>query len=196
MASLIETALRDRDHDGTIRWNAIATLRERGDLETFDAARRLCAGATPAERMLGVDIIGGLRFADRSLPVLCSLAAGESDCMVLYSVLIAFGHLRDPRALSSAIALGAHADSRVRYGAAYALPNIVGCPPDPAGLAALRRLTRDPDGDVAGWARLGLALATGHGVEEAGERPPRAHGGREPSAGREVDDVRGQVLDP
>lgn len=168
METLIETALRDRDHDGTIRWNAIATLQERGDLETFTAARRLCAGETVAERMLGVDIIGRLPFADRSLPVLRFLAASEDDCMVLYSVLIAFGHLRDRRALPSVIALGEHADPRIRYGAAYALPNIIGSPPDPAGLVALERLTEDPDDDVAEWARLGLALSTGREIEEIG----------------------------
>jgi HEAT repeat protein len=172
--SLIETALQDQDHDGTIRWQAIAVLHARGDLETFTAARRLCAGDTASERMLGVDILGRLGFTDRSLPVLRFLAASEDDCMVLYSVLIAFGHLRDRRALPSVIALGEHADPRVRYGAAYALPNIMGNPPDPMGLGALRRLSRDPDHDVAEWARLGLALSTG----------------------REVEDVRRQILDP
>ncbi|MGV9774079.1 HEAT repeat domain-containing protein [Streptosporangium sp. NPDC003464] len=172
--SLIETALRDQDHDGTIRWHAITMLHARGDLETFTAARRLCAGDSAAERMLGVDILGRLGFVDRSLPVLRFLAASEDDRMVLYSVLIAFGHLRDRRALPSVIALGEHVDPRVRYGAAYALPNIMGSPPDPMGLAALQRLAKDPDDDVADWARLGLALSTGG----------------------EVDDVGGQVLDP
>ncbi|WP_326819363.1 HEAT repeat domain-containing protein [Streptosporangium sp. NBC_01756] len=172
--SLIETALRDQDQDGTIRWHAITLLHARGDLQTFLAARRLCAGETVSERMLGVDILGRLGFVERSLPVLRFLAASEDDCMVLYSVLIAFGHLRDRRALPSVIALGEHPDRRVRYGAAYALPNIMGSPPDPMGLAALRRLIRDPDDDVADWACLGLALSTG----------------------REVEDVRRQVLDP
>ncbi|GAA4236484.1 hypothetical protein GCM10023075_59440 [Streptosporangium album] len=174
MESLIETALRDQDHDGTTRWHAITMLHARGDLQTFIAARRPCAGDTASERMLGVDILGRLGFVERSLPVLRFLAAGEDDCMVLYSVLIAFGHLRDRRALPSVIALGEHPDRRVRYGAAYALPNIMGSPPDPMGLAALRRLVKDPDDDVADWACLGLALSTG----------------------REVEDVRRQILDP
>ncbi|WP_344974566.1 HEAT repeat domain-containing protein [Streptosporangium fragile] len=172
--ALIETALRDRDQDGAIRWRAIEELQRRGDLETFTAAKRLCAGETPAERMLGVDILGRLGFVDRSLPVLRALSAREDDCLVLYSVLIAFGHLRDRRALPSVIALSEHADPGIRYGAAYALPNIMGSPPDPTGLAALRRLVHDPDEDVADWACLGLALSTG----------------------REVEDVRREVLDP
>ncbi|MEV4094550.1 HEAT repeat domain-containing protein [Streptosporangium saharense] len=186
METLIETALRDRDQDGTIRWKAIAMLHERGDLETFTAARRLCAGNTVTERMLGVDILGRLPFTDRSLPVLRFLAAAEDDCMVLYSVLIAFGHLRDGRALPSVLALSEHEDSRVRYGVAHALPKIIGVPPDPAGLAVLERLTEDPDDDVAEWARLGLALSTGREVEEIGW---------EGSARGEVDDVGGHVLD-
>ncbi|WP_030924192.1 HEAT repeat domain-containing protein [Streptosporangium amethystogenes] len=174
VASLIETALRERDQEGAARWRAITRLQERGDLETFTAARRLCSGKTAAERMLGVDILGRLGFVDRTLPVLRALSVSEDDRLVLYSVLIAFGHLRDRRALPSVIALSEHADPRIRYGAAYALPNIMGSPPDPTGLAALRRLTLDPDGDVADWARLGLALSTG----------------------REVEDVRRNVLDP
>jgi HEAT repeat protein len=174
---LIQAALADEDPDGPSRWQAIAALQQRGDLETFTAARRLCAGTTAAERVLGVDILGelgcGRPFTDKTIPVLRYLAASEDDTSVLYSVLIAFGHLRDPRALPSVIELSTHPQATVRYGAAYALPNILGRPADPTGLAALRRLAADPDEDVADWASLGIALAGGH-----------------------ADDVRRQVLDP
>jgi HEAT repeat protein len=161
---IIARALADPAPDGPVRWQAIALLQERGDLATFVEARRLCAGASREERMLGVDILGQLGgrpdrpFTDRSLPVLRLLATAEQDPMVLYSVLIAFGHLRDRRALPSVVDLAEHHDPRVRYGAAYALPNVIGDPPDRAGLAALRRLAEDPDGDVAEWAALGLAF--------------------------------------
>jgi HEAT repeat protein len=159
---LIRTALADKDPDGTVRWDAIAALQSRGDLETFTVARRLCAAATPAERMLGVDILGELGrdrpFTDRTLPVLRYLAASDKDPYVLYSVLIAFGHLRDPRALPSVVELAAHEDPTVRYGAAYALPNVMGNPPDRVGLATLRRLAADADQDVADWASLGITL--------------------------------------
>lgn len=169
MRELIEAALDDTDPDGPVRWHVISTLQERGDLETFTEARRLCAGHDVSERLLGVDIMGQLAaFKDRALPVLRFLAASEDDPMVLFSVLIAFGHLGDPRSLPSVIELAAHLDARVRYGAAYALPNVLGRPPDPAGLAALRRLTRDGDDDVADWAALGLALTTGSQVEDVG----------------------------
>ncbi|GAA0375070.1 hypothetical protein Acor_67580 [Acrocarpospora corrugata] len=174
---LIQAALADEDPDGPSRWQAIAALQQRGDLETFTAARRLCAAATSAERVLGVDILGELGrdrpFTDKTIPVLRYLAASEDDTRVLYSVLIAFGHLRDPRALPSVIELSTHAEATVRYGAAYALPNLLGRPADPAGLAALRRLARDQDEDVADWASLGISLTSGH-----------------------ADDVRRQVLDP
>jgi HEAT repeat protein len=156
---LIEAALRDDDPDGPVRWHVISVLRQRGDLESFIEARRLCAAETVPERLLGVDIMGMLRpFADRTLPVLRFLAASEDDPMVLYSVLIAFGHLGDPRSLPSVIDLAGHADRRVRYGAAYALHHVLGDPPDPAGLNALRTLATDSDADVAGWAALGVAL--------------------------------------
>lgn len=166
---LIETALADTDPDGPVRWHVISVLQERGDLETFTLARRLCGGESVAERLLGVDIMGRLcDFRDRTLPVLRYLAASEAEPMVLYSLLIAFGHLGDPRSLPSVIELAGHGDPRVRYGAAYALPNVVGNPPDDAGLTALRTLTRDTDDDVADWATLGIALATGGQIKDVG----------------------------
>jgi HEAT repeat protein len=156
---LIEAALRDTDPDGPLRWHVISLLRQRGDLESFIEARRLCASDAVAERLLGVDIMGMLRpFVDRTLPVLRYLAASEDDAMVLYSVLIAFGHLADPRSLPSVIDLAGHDDARVRYGAAYALQHVLGEPPDRAGLDTLRTLAADSDADVAGWASLGVAL--------------------------------------
>ncbi|MEO3889125.1 HEAT repeat domain-containing protein [Nonomuraea sp. B5E05] len=158
---LIEAALHDTDPDGPLRWNVISILRQRSDLESFVEARRLCAGDTVSERLLGVDIMGMLQpFVDRTLPVLRYLAASEDDAMVLYSVLIAFGHLADPRSLPSVIDLAGHGDARVRYGAAYALQHVLGEPPDRAGLETLRALATDSDADVAGWASLGVALRT------------------------------------
>ncbi|MFI6792411.1 HEAT repeat domain-containing protein [Nonomuraea sp. NPDC050383] len=160
--SLVETALRDADPDGPLRWHVISELWQRSDLESFVEARRLCESGTLKERLLGVDVMGMLRpFVDRALPVLRRLAAGEDDPMLLYSVLIAFGHLADPRSLPSVIDLAAHPDARVRYGAAYALQHVLGEPPDQAGLDALRMLAADGDADVAAWAELGLALASG-----------------------------------
>ncbi|MBN6055885.1 HEAT repeat domain-containing protein [Nonomuraea sp. RK-328] len=162
---LVETALADADPDGPLRWHVISELWQRADLESFVEARRLCEAGTVKERLLGVDVMGMLRpFADRALPVLRRLAASEDDPMLLYSVLIAFGHLADPRALPSVIDLAGHADARVRYGAAYALQHALGDPPDQAGLDTLRTLASDGDADVAAWAALGVALAMGEDV--------------------------------
>ncbi|MFG1680941.1 HEAT repeat domain-containing protein [Nonomuraea sp. NPDC049269] len=159
---LIEAALDDDDPDGAVRWHVISVLRQRDDLESFIEARRLCAADDVTQRLLGVDIMGMLKaFADRTLPVLRYLAASGDDVMVLYSVLIAFGHLADPRSLPSVLDLAVHDDPRVRYGAAYALQHVLGDPPDRAGLNALRALAADSDPDVAGWAALGVALTTG-----------------------------------
>ncbi|MEO3814246.1 HEAT repeat domain-containing protein [Sphaerisporangium sp. B11E5] len=160
---LIAQALADDDPGGQARWAAVSRLHTRGDIETFTAARRLCASDVAAERVLGVDILGELGgprrpFADKTLSLLRYLAACDTDLRVLHAVLIAFGHLRDPRAMPSVIDLAEHHDPSVRYGAAYALSRVLGRPPDPAGLAALQRLARDPDEDVADWAALGLIL--------------------------------------
>ncbi|GGK98610.1 hypothetical protein Sme01_59780 [Sphaerisporangium melleum] len=160
---LITMALMDDDPDGPTRWKAVDALHARGDVETFTEARRLCASDARAERVLGVDILGELGtperpFVDKTLSILRYLAASDDDVRVLHAVLIAFGHLRDRRALPSVIELSTHPDATVRYGAAYALSHVVGRPPDPSGLAALRRLADDPDEDVADWAALGLIL--------------------------------------
>ncbi|ETK34416.1 HEAT repeat domain-containing protein [Microbispora sp. ATCC PTA-5024] len=190
---LIAAALADTDPDGPRRWQAITTLQGRGDLETFMVARRLCASDAAAERILGADILGELGrdrpFADRTLPVLRYLAASEDDPRVLYSVLIAFGHLRDRRALPSVIELAAHEHPTVRYGVAYALPHVLGRPPDPSGLAALRRLAADEDEDVADWASLGLSLS---GLTS--DRPSRVEATGSAASG-EIDDLGGEVLD-
>lgn len=163
VGELIALALADDDPDGPIRWKAVGALHIRGDAETFAEAAGLCASESRAERVIGVDVLGELGgpqrpFLDETLPILRRLAANESDVRVLHAVLIAFGHLRDPGALPSVIELAGHGDPTVRYGAAYALSHVIGRPPDPAGLAALRRLARDPDDDVADWAALGLIL--------------------------------------
>jgi HEAT repeat protein len=163
VGELIAMALADEDPDGPVRWKAVGVLHARGDLESFTEARRLCANDSRAERVLGVDILGELGtpqrpFIDKTLSVLRYLAAVDDDVRVLHAVLIAFGHLRDQRALPSVIELATHQDPTVRYGAAYALSHVLGRPPDPSGLAALRRLAKDPDDDVADWAALGLIL--------------------------------------
>ncbi|MBP2707236.1 HEAT repeat domain-containing protein [Microbispora sp. RL4-1S] len=190
---LVRSALVDRDPHGPARWQAIAALQEHGDMETFTVARRLCANGDVPERVLGVDILGELGrsrpFIDLALPVLRYLAVSETDPRVLYSVLIAFGHLRDRRALSSVIMLSGHENPAVRYGAAYALPHVLGDPPDEAGLTALRRLTADPDEDVADWASLGLNLG---GLAMSGSAPQTGAS----AASGEFDDLGGQIFDP
>jgi HEAT repeat protein len=170
--ALIQAALTDVDAAGAARWRAITVLQRLADMDTFKAARRLCASAVAEERVLGADILGEIGrdrpFADRTLAVLRFLAASETEPRVLYSVLIALGLLRDPRALQAVIELSRHEDASVRYGAAYALPNLLGEPPDAVGMAALCRLADDEDGDVADWATLGLALTSGGKIEYFG----------------------------
>ena len=86
------------DPDGAMRWHVIIHAAGSGAIWRPSSRRGGCARRSVTERMLGVDILGMLpAFADRTLPVLRYLAAGEDDAMVLYSVLIAFGHLADPR---------------------------------------------------------------------------------------------------
>nr|WP_063818012.1 HEAT repeat domain-containing protein [Herbidospora sakaeratensis] len=148
---LITEALRLSDTDDE-RWQIVATLHRRGDAETFEAAARLCTGELARERELGADLLAQLGhrddvkpFLDRSLPILRDMARREHDPLVLRSVLFALGHLGDGRALPEVLNAAGHDHTRVRYAAAWSLPNVMG--DDADAVAALIRISRELDDD-------------------------------------------------
>lgn len=121
---------------------------------------RLLGAADPLARTLGADLLGQL-----SARVGCPDVAGivdalllrldvETDADPLSSVIVALGHAQDERAKTPVIAFAGHENASVRQAVAFALPLQKY---DEPVVAALRRLTADPDDDVRDWATFGLA---------------------------------------
>jgi HEAT repeat protein len=75
---------------------------------------------------------------------------------VLCAAITALGHVADPRGLAAVLRHVAHPDDEVRFAVAAALPAVAGDPPADAAVAALIRLSADPDPEIRDWATFGL----------------------------------------
>lgn len=157
---LVALALGIGDNDSDERWDPVRRLQRRGDRETFDVAARLCRSDDPAERTLGVDILGQLGagelpFLEETLPILLELSGDDSNLDVLYSALCSLGHLYDARALETLLAHARHPDRDIRFAVAVSLPSAM-VDDEPAGIEALMDLMADEDAEVRDWATTGL----------------------------------------
>ncbi len=170
VADLVSAALavdEDAQHD------SIGFLHLRGDLETFEAARALCADSDPVRRRLGAYVLGQLgvvTLSDRGEPVtvprderpfrtpavtlLVDLAATEADGAVQQAIATALGHLADPRAVEALGPWRAHPHGMVRWSVALALTGFAAT--DDTALRHLVELTADPDPLVRDWSCCGL----------------------------------------
>jgi HEAT repeat protein len=161
LTSLVARALAEPDPDSDLRWEIVQELHGRGDRLTFEVAVALATSPHAAERVLGADILGqfGYRddrpFAAETLPVLLT-AATDADPDVVAAAITGLGHLGDERARAAMLRHLGHPSAQVRFAIAAALPLIAGRPADPAAVAALIDLTRDPDPEVRDWATMGL----------------------------------------
>ncbi|BCJ48056.1 hypothetical protein GCM10010168_24160 [Actinoplanes ianthinogenes] len=173
VADLVAAALAV---DADSRPEYTAFLHLRGDRETFEAARSLCADADPVRRELGADILGQLGavtltaqgaavavpreqrpFRTPAGTLLLELAATETDAGVRAAIAVAFGHLADPRAVATLGAWRTHPDAEVRRSVAIALAPLAGADDD--ALRYLVALTADPDAGVRDWSCFGLYQA-------------------------------------
>lgn len=82
--------------------------------------------------------------------------AGEECADVLDGIAWALGGAGEARGVPALIVLAGCADAGVRTRAAAALPSAMSDPPEEAGVAALIRLTTDPDQEVRNWATFAL----------------------------------------
>jgi HEAT repeat protein len=157
VAELIAVALSDPhtyEHGG---WDAVVAVRRQGTEEVLERATALCQSFCAVERRIGADILGQLgspeqRFPRQRLNVLLKMLRRERESQVLYSVLIALGHLAETDAIGPAARLRTHPDSSVRYAVAHALTGY----DDPLALNSLIDLTDDEDAEVRDWATFGL----------------------------------------
>ena len=157
VSELISAALSDPNTYEDGGWDAVVALHWRGTEEVLERAARLCQSFCAVERRVGADILGQLGFAERSftrerLNVLLKLLRRETDLDVLYSVLIALGHVKEADAIGPVARFRRHPDADIRYGVVFALLGLE----ELAALDVLIELTRDEDAHVRDWATFGL----------------------------------------
>jgi HEAT repeat protein len=154
----------DGDADEVARNELLAALHASSDERVFAKALELVASGSARERILGADILGqlgrpaGRPFLEQTLATLLDLCTREQDPDVLSSVVTAFGHLADDRALPCVLGFVGHVDPGLRQCVAFALPSLIDeqKPAGRRGVEALVVLTDDRDDDVRDWATFGL----------------------------------------
>ncbi|PCC71804.1 HEAT repeat-containing protein [Nannocystis exedens] len=169
LAELLRRA-RDEVTDGPSRPQPhLVELHRRGTREIFAAAARACESDTIDERIFGLKLLRELggpppRFADEAVPLLLGLLARERSPDVIAWIVSAIGYqhmsghrgsrLRPgPAVLPAVIGLAGHADARVRFHVAAALPSLVNlAAPEPPAVAALLELAGDSDADTRYYA--------------------------------------------
>lgn len=157
-------ALADDEDEDEAYWEIVFELQQRGDRETFDAARALCAGDSDDARCLGVAVLArlgvddGRPFLEETLPLVLGLCTSSASEDLLAASVQALGQLHDPRSAAAVIARGNHPDATVRLAVAQSAEGVAGEPPAPDVVDAVIALTRDDDRDVRNWATFSLAL--------------------------------------
>lgn len=159
LLSLVEDALSAPDEE-TER-EAVMALHRRGDRATLDAMVALFARTDARARSLAADVIGQLGVPERTLPddsfaALAHQLPRETEPAVLGDLGVAFGHLRDARAVPLLRPLSDHPDARVRFGVVMGL---MGHDTE-AALGTLITLSADRDGEVRNWATFALGAQT------------------------------------
>lgn len=152
---LLHAALGSEGEDGY--WTAVTILWFRGTQEVFEAARELLASDQAENRALGADVLSQLGtpsmpFVHESVTGLLDLLSKEKHPVVLHSIGVALGHLKDPRAIEPLIRLKAHPDGDVRFGVVYGLLGWE----NQGAVDALIELCSDADTEVRNWATFGL----------------------------------------
>lgn len=123
----------------------------------------LLGSADPVARATGCDLLGlaseqSEAIREEAARAVLSIAAGESDVDVQWSIARALGGTGDRRAVPVLAALAGHEDSDVRFQVAVALPRVSADSPDAASVATMIGLTEDPDPEVRNWATFGLGF--------------------------------------
>ena len=138
-------------------YDYIPILQQRGSKDVLLAAQELCSSPKVASRKLGVDILGQLGTPERTFPDCClntllKLLSIETNEEVLYSIGVAFGHLKNIRAIQPLTELKNHPDADVRYGVVMGLLTHE----NSFAIETLIELSTDEDLDVRNWATFGL----------------------------------------
>ena len=164
-AMALASDLDTDDGDEDEYWRIIRELHRRGTTLIFEEAARMTLSEDPHARGFACDVLAQLGyesaypFAAETFPLLARLCTEETSSSVLDSAISALGHIRPPEALPYIVAHARHADPKVRFSVACALPSVVGVEwldqAHPA-VTTLMQLTSDEDADVRDWATFGL----------------------------------------
>jgi hypothetical protein len=158
-AQAVQLAAVDRTRDSDEYWSAISLLHKRGERQVFEQAVACCAGATPAERQVGADVLAqigiadshGIRpFTEGSVSVLRALLA-DTDDDVIASAIHALAHHRHEN-VSDFSPLARHESQAVRYAIAHALSGHHRAD----AVAILIELTTDVDDSIRDWATFAI----------------------------------------
>jgi HEAT repeat protein len=158
-------ALARAAEDDEAYWACVSELHGRLDERTFRLAEVLCDSFATGERCLGADVLGQLGtvdgqtaaegpFASDSGLVLIRMLEENDEPAVLSSAAAGLGHLHDERAIGQLVALAFHGSADVRRGVVHGLMGH----DDDRAVAALIRLSQDPDGSVRDWATFSLGV--------------------------------------
>lgn len=143
---------------------AIGELHRRGGRAALDLAAAW-SNASPEQRRASAWILGQLGYSDSPFAeerfslladMLASEISGAADAACLNDICVAFGHLRDPRAIPLVLPLANHKSEDVRFGVVFALSTY----DDADAIAGLISLSRDEAPDVRDWATFGLGSLT------------------------------------
>lgn len=149
------------DAEADERWDIVREVQGKPGRAAFEAALALARSAHAAERMLGLDVLAqigyaqGRPFVEETLPVLAAACADERP-EVVSSAITALGHVADSRGLAAVLSQADHPSADVRFSVAFALPSVAGDPPAAQAVETLILLSADADPDVRDWATFGI----------------------------------------
>ena len=104
---------------------AALVLQVRADVESMQAAVRLCRSGSAPERQLGACVLG--QIGDyKAFPVECRtelvrMLTEETHCDVLQDVCVALGHRRESAGVPGLARLSSHPSPEVRYAVVHGL---------------------------------------------------------------------------
>ena len=156
-------ALSHEDAESDKHWSVVSTLRMRGDVKTFDAAKSWCTSGVMIERELAADLLGrfgekkdkggdvSYPFLDRAVPLL-EILLTDPEARVVASAVYSLGGYEAYDPILARPILGAHDSVFVRFAVARSLDRSE----SKAAINTLIELSNDEDEEVRNWATFGL----------------------------------------
>jgi hypothetical protein len=177
LAALVSEATEISDWTNDERyWQIVESMAEMTFTDSFTLVQTLCASDTATHRRIGADLlaqIGARSFeqhpsaAEDAVDELLDLTSPEEDEDVLCSAIVAAGSLRRDSLRRAVLTNVHHSSTKVRIAVAIALPYLanagthhdgrwIDSDEDPAVIAALISLSRDPEAAVRDFATFAL----------------------------------------